>query len=71
MHSGHNFSLAVICPHFKGSGEGAICDAAKELVRKIDEADIALCMSRHFEICRFYSIALGRQICKDFPRRTP
>jgi len=50
----------LICHHLRGSDEGAICGVVKKLVRFVEDADIRLCMSRHFETCSYYMFSLRK-----------
>ncbi len=50
----------LICYHLKGSYEGARCGVVNYLVRLIEDADIRLCMSRHFETCSYYMLSLRK-----------
>lgn len=42
------------CPYLTGSPEGAVCNARSLLLRNLDNINPDMCMSRHFEVCRFY-----------------
>jgi hypothetical protein len=48
----------IICPHLKGSCEGAVCDAAQRLVKELETISIKLCMNRHYEVCAYYRMSL-------------
>lgn len=48
----------LICRHLRGSYEGARCGFLNQLVRLVEDADIRLCMSRHFETCSYYMLSL-------------
>jgi len=50
----------LVCHHLKGSHEGARCGVLNELIRLVEDADIRLCMSRHFETCSYYMLSLRR-----------
>ncbi len=43
-----------ICPHLKGSSQGVMCSVQNRLVSIIEDADVKLCTSRHFEVCSIY-----------------
>jgi len=58
MYFGTSNRVTVMCPHFKGTDHGAECAIAMDIVRNIENADIKLCMSRHFEICPVYFTTL-------------
>jgi hypothetical protein len=49
-----------MCPYLKGSKEGATCGVTRELVRNIDGITIKVCMSRHYEACSIYIVALQK-----------
>ena len=48
----------IICPHLKGSCEGAVCAARNSLIKDLETISIKLCMTRHYEVCAFYRNAL-------------
>ncbi|HUO78247.1 MAG TPA: hypothetical protein VMU21_11800 [Thermodesulfovibrionales bacterium] len=50
----------VICQYLKGSPEGAKCGVVNELIRALQDADIQLCMGRHYEVCSIYVSLLLR-----------
>lgn len=47
-----------ICPYLKGSHEGALCIASNEFIKNINNIDIHMCMSRHYEACNIYHLSL-------------
>jgi hypothetical protein len=51
----------IMCPHFKGSDDGALCTVSMEHIRDIENVDIKFCMSRHFEICHVYFNSLRHE----------
>ena len=56
------FSVSkIICPHLKGSDEGAVCLAAKSLIKDLQDVTIKVCMGRHYEICFIYMSELSRE----------
>ena len=50
----------LICPYLKGSSDGATCRIVHVLVRNISNADIQLCMGRHYEACALYISSLQK-----------
>jgi len=48
----------VLCPHLKGSREGAVCGIAKSLIKDMEGFSVKLCMSRHHEACSYYMRSL-------------
>lgn len=51
----------VICPHLKGSSEGAVCCVINNLIRDIEDVSIRLCLNRHYEACAIYKSSLQMQ----------
>jgi hypothetical protein len=47
-----------MCPYLDGSPEGALCHVVKELIKNIKDANLNLCMGRHFERCHLYAAIL-------------
>ncbi len=54
-------SMMFKCPYFRGSTEGARCDAAMylyegNLIKNLQDVNIKLCINkkRHFEVCHIY-----------------
>jgi len=50
----------VICQYLTGTPEGAKCGVVNELIRAIKDADIHICMGRHYEACSIYVSLLLR-----------
>lgn len=44
----------VLCPHLKGSPQGAVCGVVNSFIKNIDDVEIRLCMSKRFEACHLY-----------------
>jgi hypothetical protein len=42
---------SIMCPHLKGSREGAVCSFNKKLIKDMEDINIRLCMNRHYEVC--------------------
>ena len=55
-------AFSIICPHLKGSRDGASCDVVKDYLRNIANVNIKFCLSKHYEICHVYRSALKREI---------
>ncbi len=51
----------IICPHLKGSYDGAVCSSVSKLIKNIEDVTIKLCMSRHYEVCSIYRESLLTQ----------
>jgi hypothetical protein len=49
---------SIMCPHLKGSREGAVCSSKKKLVKDMEDSNIRLCMNRHYEVCPVYMMSL-------------
>ena len=54
-------AFSIICPHLKGSRDGASCDVLKDYLRNIADVNIKFCLSRHYEICHVYRSDLKRE----------
>lgn len=52
---------SIICPHLKGSQEGAVCSFNKKLIKDMEDINIRLCMNRHYEVCSVYMLSLQRE----------
>jgi hypothetical protein len=63
MHSKNHFLCN--CPHLGGSSYGAICNASNTLIKNIEDANISICMSRHFESCYIYFNSLRSAVITD------
>lgn len=50
----------IICQYLEGGREGAKCGTIDRLIKDIEEADIKICMSKRYEVCRFYKRSLGK-----------
>jgi len=50
----------TMCQYLKGSNDGARCSVVNTLIRDIEDADIRLCMNRHYEACSYYMFALRK-----------
>ncbi len=48
----------VMCPHLKGSYDGAVCGSVNKLIKNIEGITIKLCMNRHYEVCAIYRESL-------------
>jgi hypothetical protein len=48
----------VLCPHLKGSREGALCGVANSLIKDMEGFSVKVCMSRHHEACSLYMRSL-------------
>jgi hypothetical protein len=46
--------IFTTCPYLSGSPDGAVCSARAVLLRNLENIDVDMCISRHFEICRIY-----------------
>lgn len=42
------------CPYLEGHPEGVRCRVQKEFIRNVEEVDMKLCLSRHYEVCHIY-----------------
>jgi hypothetical protein len=51
----------IMCPHLKGSREGAVCSFNKKLIKDMEDINIRLCMNRHYEVCSVYRMSLQRE----------
>lgn len=65
-----------LCPYLKGSSCGAVCDAAvsvaeNNLIKDIEDADIKMCTSRHFESCYLYYVILKMKANVSKPQIMP
>ncbi len=49
----------IVCQYLEGGREGAKCGAIDRLLKNIDEADIRICLSRRYEVCRLYKRSLA------------
>jgi len=47
-----------MCPYLDGGPEGAVCNAAHDLVKNIKNIDVEICMRRRFELCYIYALKL-------------
>jgi hypothetical protein len=52
----------IICPHLKGSYDGAVCSSVNKLIKNIEDVTIKLCMSRHYEVCSIYRESLQEPV---------
>ena len=52
---------SIMCPHLKGSREGAVCSFNKKLIKDMEDMNVRLCMNRHYEVCPAYMISLQRE----------
>lgn len=59
----------VICPHLKGSSEGALCVIVNKFIRDMEDFSIKVCMSRHYEACSLYFSALQGAIQENTAAR--
>lgn len=50
----HLDRIFTICPYLAGSPEGAVCKVAATLIRDIEDVNLDICVSRHFELCHLY-----------------
>jgi hypothetical protein len=50
----------ILCPHLKGSPQGAICGVVNSFIKNIDDVEIRLCMSKRFEACHLYVRSLEK-----------
>jgi len=48
-----------MCPYLDGNPKGVVCNAAKEFIKNIENINLDICMSRHFESCHIYFTNLG------------
>lgn len=65
-----------LCPYLRQSSSGAACDAAvsvvkNNLIEDIEDADIKMCTSRHFESCYLYFVILKRKANTCKPQIMP
>lgn len=65
-----------LCPYLRQSSCGAVCDAAvsvaeNNLIKDIEDADIKICTSRHFESCYLYYVILKMKAAACTPHITP
>ena len=51
---------SIMCPHLKGSREGAVCSFLNSFIKDMEDSNIRLCMNRHYEVCSVYMMSLQR-----------
>ncbi|RPI37437.1 MAG: hypothetical protein EHM54_03165 [Nitrospiraceae bacterium] len=56
---------SIMCPHLKGSRQGAVCSSEKKLIKDMEDINIRLCMNRHYEVCPVYMMSLQRDELQD------
>jgi hypothetical protein len=57
----------ITCPHLiMGNSEGASCSVFNSFIRDMEDADIMLCMDRHYEACSIYISSLIKMAVKPF-----
>jgi len=64
-----------LCPYLKESSDGAVCEAAvsmvkNNLIKDIEDINIKICTSRHFESCYIYYATLKRKASAYRPQVT-
>ena len=52
------------CQYLKGSPEGARCSVVDMHIRSMEDADLWLCMNRHYESCSIYARLLLKEAIK-------
>jgi len=52
---------SIMCPHLKGSREGAVCSFNNKLIKDMEDMNVRLCMNRHYEVCSIYMMSLQRE----------
>jgi len=52
------FKSILRCPYLQGAEAEAMCDVNCNFVTNIEDADIRLCMGRHYEACTAYQDSL-------------
>jgi len=52
---------SIMCPHLKGSREGAVCSHNRKFIKDMEDINIRLCMNRHYEVCSIYMMSLQRE----------
>jgi len=60
VNGGKMHMKSIMCPHLKGSREGAVCSFNKKLIKDMEDINIRLCMHKHYEVCSIYMISLQR-----------
>ncbi len=55
----------IVCQYLEGGPEGAKCGAIDRLIKSIEEADIRICLSRRYEVCRLYKRSLAKNGVKS------
>ncbi len=55
----------IVCQYLEGGPEGAKCGAIDRLIKSIEEADIRICLSRRYEVCRLYKRSLARNAARQ------
>lgn len=46
------------CPYLEGHSDGVRCCVQNEFIRNMEEVDVKLCLSRHYEVCHVYYLEL-------------
>ena len=52
---------SIMCPHLKGSQEGAVCSFLNTCIKDMEDINLRLCMNRHYEVCSVYRRSLQMQ----------
>ncbi len=52
---------SIMCPHLKGSLEGAVCGFLNMCIKNREDIELRLCMNRHYEGCSLYKMSLQRE----------
>ncbi|MBZ0154660.1 MAG: hypothetical protein K8I29_00405 [Alphaproteobacteria bacterium] len=50
------------CPHLQMSSQGALCEIRNNYIKNMSDADIRLCMNRHYEACFIYLEGLQNSV---------
>ncbi|MCX7793830.1 MAG: hypothetical protein N2257_05445 [Thermodesulfovibrionales bacterium] len=49
---------SITCPYLGEVPDGKFCNINHKLIIELEDADLSLCMSRHYEACVFYIYSL-------------
>ena len=52
----------IICPHLRGSREGAICCITNNFIKNMQDISVKLCLGRRHEVCPAYKRALQNMV---------
>ncbi len=59
MNLSQNFYM---CPYLSGNDEGLYCKGCSLHVRNINDIDLEICLSKHYESCYIYFTALQNTV---------